>query len=212
MKIKVCGMKDPQNIKELACLPVDFMGLIFYPKSSRYAAGLTSIELNDSLSKGVKRVGVFVDEKVDVILSNIKKYDLDYVQLHGSESPDICKRIKMEYPHVGVIKVFSVSESFDFEDTKEYEAVSDYFLFDTKTPQYGGSGQKFDWSVLDSYKGSIPFFLSGGISSDDIEAIKSIKHPRLFALDLNSKFEVSSGYKNIELLKIFIDNLKNIKR
>lgn len=208
MKIKVCGMKKPENIQALAQLPIDYMGLIFYPKSPRYIQNLDS-SLLDVLPHTISRVGVFVNEDIEFLLKQIDKYKLSVIQLHGSESLEYCLKIKDKYSNLIIIKAFNVAESSDFAQMNQYEDVCSYFLFDTKTSQHGGSGLKFDWSILNEYKDNTPFFLSGGISAEDVEAIKKISHPKLYALDLNSKFELEPGLKNIPLLKQFINQLKN---
>lgn len=208
MKIKVCGMKNPENIQALAQLPIDYMGLIFYPKSPRYIRDLES-SLLDILPNTISRVGVFVNEDISSLLRLIEKYELSVVQLHGNESLEYCSNIKDKYPKLIIIKAFNVSESSDFIKMDQYEDVCNYFLFDTKTSQHGGSGLKFDWNILNEYIGNTPFFLSGGISAEDVEAIRKISHPKLYALDLNSKFELEPGLKNIKLLEQFINQLKN---
>lgn len=201
MKIKVCGMKYPDNINELATLPIDMIGLIFYPKSPRFVDSLSCQSLPN-----IKKVGVFVNANQNDIIDIAFRYGLDYIQLHGNESPEVCRALRS----VGiVIKAFSISVSADFEQTKEYDSVCDYFLFDTKTPYYGGSGQKFDWNILDSYKGNVPFLLSGGISPNDARSITSISHPQFEGIDLNSRFEVEPGRKNVELLRKFITEIRN---
>ncbi len=199
-------MKDPQNIEALGKLPVDFMGLIFYPKSPRYINDLDPQVLN-VLPKTIERVGVFVNEDIEVVSKQIAKYNLNKVQLHGQESAEYCSQCK-SLSDVEVIKAFNVSEEKDFEQTKEYETVCDYFLFDTKTKHHGGSGLKFDWSILEAYKGETPFLLSGGISVEDVENIKSLSLPKLYALDLNSKFETEPGIKDIPLIEKFIKELR----
>jgi len=206
LKIKVCGMKHPDNIKELNKLPVDYMGLIFYEKSPRYAGVLNPSDLDESLGTDKKKVGVFVNSDTDFILQIANKYSLDAIQLHGSETPEQTKELAK---HKTVFKAFSISEITDFEKVADYEDCADYFLFDTKTPQYGGSGQKFDWSILKHYKGSTPFWLSGGISVEDAKEIKSISHPKLFGVDINSRFEIEPGLKDIQLLKQFIKEIRS---
>lgn len=200
MKIKVCGMKNIGNMRELWQLPVDYMGLIFYAKSPRFIEPFDLSQL-DAMPENIKKVGVFVNAEIAYILDKVKRFNLDLVQLHGNESVAFCKQLSK---HVPIIKVFSVSEKSDIEDIQDYESVSRFFLFDTKTPEHGGSGVKFDWRILDAYRGKTPFFLSGGISADDVETIKSIQHPMLYGLDLNSKFEVLPAMKNIGLLEKFI--------
>lgn len=204
--MKVCGMKYPENIEELNKLSIDYMGMIFYQKSPRYIDYQLWQNVGNIDSSNIKRVGVFVNSGIDFIVEMIDKYKLDLIQLHGNESPDFCAQLNKFTP---IIKAFSISESSDFEQTKAYEGLRGYFLFDTKTPQYGGSGKKFDWAILDAYNGDTPFFLSGGISAEDIQQIKAIKHPRLYGVDLNSKFETEPGLKDIQLLDQFIKQLRN---
>lgn len=206
MKIKVCGMKYPENIEELNKLSIDYMGMIFYPKSPRYIDNQEWQAEANIHSSNIKRVGVFVNSTEAYIVEMIDRYKLDLIQLHGNESPDFCAELNEFIP---IIKAFSISESSDFEQTKAYEGLRGYFLFDTKTPQYGGSGKKFDWAILDAYDGDTPFFLSGGISAEDVEPIKAIKHPWLYGVDLNSKFETEPGLKDIQLLDQFIKQLRN---
>lgn len=208
MKIKVCGMKNPDNIEELSRLPIDLMGLIFYPKSPRYIGNLEQDVLK-VLPENIGRVGVFVNEETDNIRGAVEKYSLDYIQLHGNESAGYIDGLKQLFPAIKIIKAFSISEVSDFDRTGDYENVADYFLFDTKTSQYGGSGQKFDWSILDEYRGATSFFLSGGISYEDALLIKKLENDRIVGLDLNSKFEVEAGLKNIELLNRFIKEIKS---
>lgn len=196
-------MKYPDNIRDLALLPIDFMGIIFYNKSPRFIGESDVMEI---IPANIRRVGVFVNAEIHYIVQMTGRYNLDIIQLHGNESPDFCKELNKSTP---VIKAFSIANSSDFEQTKQYEDIVNYFLFDTKTPQYGGSGQKFDWNILNEYKGNTPFFLSGGISIDDIHRIKEIKHPQLYGLDLNSRFETEPGLKDIQLLKQFIKELKD---
>ncbi|PQL92944.1 phosphoribosylanthranilate isomerase [Apibacter sp. wkB309] len=206
MKIKVCGMKYPDNIEHLSLIPIDYMGFIFYPKSLRYIDKILP-ETILSQTKDILRVGVFVNEKIELIFSRIEKYKLDVIQLHGSEHPKYCSDLLRSFPNIKIIKAFSISSPNDLHSTKEYNSVCDFFLFDTKSTQYGGSGKKFDWSLMDFYAGELPFFLSGGISMEDVGKIKEIKHPKLYGLDLNSKFEIEPGRKNIELIKEFIEEI-----
>lgn len=194
-------MKYPDNIAELSQLPIDWMGIIFYEKSPRFV-GEKEIDL---ATTNLKRVGVFVNADLDYIVNKIETYKLDYIQLHGSESPDFCKGIRQVKP---VIKAFSIAQPDDFEKVENYKGTCDYFLFDTKTPQYGGSGEKFDWAILNQYKGDTPFLLSGGISADDAKAIEAINHPQMAGIDLNSRFEIEAGLKNINLLANFIKEIR----
>ena len=205
MLLKICGMKYSENIQEAAALKPDFMGFIFYPKSPRYAEPLDITAL-DALPPSIKKIGVFVNESKENILTIGYKYKLDGVQLHGSELVDMCRELK-KLGYI-VIKAFPIAEAYNFRVTKGYEGVCDYFLFDTKTESYGGSGVKFNWQILKEYKGETPFLLSGGIEADDAEAILKIEHPKFAGIDLNSKFEIKPGLKNISLLKEFISHFK----
>ena len=203
MLIKICGLKYPENIQAVSALKPDFMGFIFYPKSPRYADPL-DIKTLEALPPTIKKIGVFVNEDIENILTIAYKYKLDGLQLHGTELVDMCRKLKkLGYL---IIKAFPIAEAYNFKVTKAYEGVCDYFLFDTKTDAYGGSGVKFNWQILKGYKGETPFLLSGGIAVDDAEAIRKIEHPLFAGIDLNSKFELKPGLKNISLLKEFISN------
>jgi phosphoribosylanthranilate isomerase len=208
MKIKVCGMKSPSNIQAVATLQPDMMGFIFYPKSPRYAEPL-DVETLQSLPMSIKKIGVFVNETLENVLTTVYKYKLDGVQLHGIENAVDCKALREA--GLLVIKAFSIADASNFKVTVNYEGACDYFLFDTKTDAYGGSGLKFDWSILDQYRGQTSFLLSGGIAQDDAESILKIVHPRLVGIDLNSKFEVTPGLKDQQKLKQFLTELKQVK-
>ncbi len=208
MKVKVCGLRDPENVKELVELPIDYMGFIFYSPSPRYAKYL-EVEDVDLIPESISKVGVFVNEIPSRMFSYIDKYKLNAVQLHGNEEPRTCKFIKSKYPDIEIIKAFSISDSSEFNDIIQYEGICNYFLFDTKSAAFGGSGNKFDWSVLDNYKGNTPFFLSGGISIDDVNEISILNHPMLYGVDINSKFETSPGMKDVELVSLFVNELKS---
>ena len=203
IKIKVCGMKYPQNILEVEKLLPDFIGFIFYEKSKR----LVDEETFFVETQNIKRIGVFVNETIEVILDKINQNQLDGVQLHGDELPQFCELIK---PKSLVIKAFQVDENFDFNQLEAYRKYVDYFLFDTKSSDEnrGGTGKKFNWNVLENYKLSVPFFLSGGITNEDIEAIKNFYHPQLYGVDINSGFEESPAVKNIEKISTFIRDLR----
>lgn len=196
MLIKVCGMSAPDQLREIEP-NVDLIGFIYYHKSPRHVVSAPP-------TSGVKRVGVFVNAPLHHILYHIHTDQLDYVQLHGDETPDFCERIK---PFAKVIKAFGVSEEFDFRKLMDYERFTDYFLFDTKTELRGGSGQQFNWSVLNRYSGTTPFLLSGGISADSVERVKEIDHPRFIGVDLNSRFENAPGDKNTNLINQFIHEI-----
>lgn len=203
--IKICGMRDSQNIQEVAALKPDFLGFIFYPKSPRYAVTVDKAVL-EALPAGIKKVGVFVNESVEQMRQIAQEYGLDALQLHGGETPLQCLQLREE--GYLLFKAFSIAEASDFDILEDYDGCCDYFLFDTKTPQHGGSGQKFDWSLLDNYRGETPFFLSGGIDLDDVEVIKNIKHPKFVALDVNSRFEIEPALKDVVKLKRFFENIK----
>ena len=199
-------MKFPENIPEVGSLLPDFMGFIFWEKSSRYFDSEIPM-----LPKSIKKVGVFVDESIEIIQSKIDKYNLDCVQLHGNESVKFCQKLKV-LP-IEIIKVFSIKDNFDFEILKEFESVCDYFLFDTKGELPGGNGTTFDWNVLKKYPSSKPFFLSGGIGIEEIKVLKEYKLP-IYGIDVNSKFETEPGLKNTELLKSFQSQIEilNLKK
>lgn len=204
--IKICGMKYPDNILEVGSLLPDYMGFIFWEKSARYFDGTMP-----DLPKSIKKVGVFVNESTEVILAKAQKYNLQAIQLHGQESVAFCSDLKSKMDaSIEIIKVFSVSDSFDFRVLEAFETVCDYFLFDTKGKLPGGNGTTFDWKVLENYPSTKPFFLSGGIGIEEIKSIQEISKTNLpiYAIDINSKFEIKSGLKNEEKLKRFINNLK----
>ena len=204
MKIKVCGLKHPENIQSVAGLTPDYMGFIFYDKTPRYAKDVNP-DLIGALPQTVVKTGVFVNETMPVINTMIDEYGFSAVQLHGNESPEFCAELKGK---VTVIKAFGINENFDFEQLKPYADKVDFFLFDTKTPIHGGSGKTFDWGLLDSYTLEVPFFLSGGISLENLEEVKKIKHPQFYGVDLNSRFETEPGLKDIQKLQTAFDMLK----
>lgn len=193
IKLKICGLRD--NVADVAALEPDYIGLIFYPKSPRFVG--EDFELPE-IDRSIKKVGVFVNEELESVVAKANKYQLDFVQLHGDESPDYCRRIKEK--GVKSMKAFQMDEAFDFDVLKPYEAHVAYFLFDTKSKGYGGSGHTFDWSVLQKYSMEKQYFLSGGVSLENIEGLKGLDVSKIHALDVNSKFEVKPGLKNIEML------------
>ncbi len=195
-------MKYTGNRADVEMLPVDMLGFIFYPASKRYVGDNPDTSLFDSEKQ---KVGVFVDENVFDILARVKNIGIKWIQLHGRENPKTCQILKKQ--GLKIIKAFNVDESFKFESTQSYEKVVDYFLFDTKSKIPGGSGQKFNWEILNKYNGNTPFFLSGGIGPEDAIEIKRIDHPQLTGVDLNSGFEEDPGLKNIEKLKNFIEQI-----
>ena len=302
MKVKICGMRDPENIRAAANLPIDLMGFIFYEKSSRYVSstGILPVPAN------VQRVGVFVNADIDFVLEKIKIHQLNYLQLHGDETPEYCRDIQAEikasrtlpiaigikgeppalFPdseEIKLIKAFRVNDDFDFSQTKKYERYCAYFLFDTKkntnavlpptppesstgqaskggdemgafsskrgdeigdsppeekdmdvssfsrsekyTPlegasrpssppleggrgeEYGGTGKKFNWQLLQQYTGNTPFLLSGGIGAEDVQAVQNFSHPKFAGIDVNSKFEVKPALKDVGKIEDFLDEL-----
>ena len=206
MLVKVCGMREPENIEKVAQLGVDMMGFIFYPKSPRFASQSVARTAAD---KNVCRVGVFVNESVELISAKIQLFDLNAVQLHGNESRELCEQLHEQNGLLKVIKAISVSTAGDIQKYKEYVDAVDYFLFDTKCKTVGGSGQQFDWQVLENYDGDVPFILSGGIGPEDVERIRNFHHPKCIGIDLNSKFEMEPGLKDVEMLKTFLENIEN---
>lgn len=232
MIIKVCGMRDEDNIRHVAELGIDMMGFIFYPQSLRYVQMISAhagiipdyseerLRRNTGKAEAVKaavrlpkRVGVFVDDMPQNIITRVYNYDLDYIQLHGSEPRETCENLRRTIDpdiHAGIkiIKAISIAEADDLKRCDEYSGAVDMFLFDTKSSGVGGSGRHFDWSLLAEYKGDVPFLLSGGIGPDDVPAIRQISHPRFAGIDVNSRFETSPGVKDVALLRTFIDELR----
>ncbi len=205
LKLKVCGMKFPENISDLVKLDIDYIGFIFYDKSQRYVGDILKIKELTIPFKIIK-TGVFVNSEKEYIDSKIELFGLQAVQLHGNESPDICSYYKDS--GLIVIKSFSIDEDFNYSILNKYKKVCDYFLFDTTSKKFGGSGKKFNWAILDKYDNSKAFFLAGGISSIDEKMVQSVLKYNVHAIDLNSRFEIAPGLKNIELLKVFIENIK----
>ena len=202
MIIKVCGLNNGDNINQLMKLDLDFMGIIFYEKSSRFFSPAV-------LPKSEKKyVAVFVDESLDVIKKLINIYKFEYVQLHGNEDEKFCKELSS---FCNVIKAFRIDDTFDLNDIEKYSKYCKYFLFDTFTESYGGSGKKFNWDLLLNYDHKKDFILSGGINFELISSIKKLKNqlPNLIGVDLNSKFEIKPGLKDINRVKKFIKSIKN---
>lgn len=198
--IKVCGMTDADNIRQVEALDVDMLGFIFYPKSPRCVCHLPAY-----LPTQAKRVGVFVNETKDNILMYADRFELDYIQLHGNESPEYCHALRQQ--GLPIIKAFPVATVKDLLPTADYQDVCDYLLFDTRTTQYGGSGNQFDWNLLQSYQGNVPFLLSGGINSYSARALNEFHHPRLAGIDINSRFETRPGLKDVERIREFLKQL-----
>ena len=203
MIIKVCGMREQENIRDVETLDVDFLGFIFYSKSSRYVDA-KSLEAIRKCTK--PKVGVFVNEVFGDILDKAKLYNLDYLQLHGNETSDLCGELQQR--GYSIIKAFSIASADDFKSVGDYSDCCDYFLFDTKCAGYGGSGQRFDWSLIDEYKGSVPFLLSGGLNSDCCEDLIRLNHDKFAGIDLNSGFEASPAMKDVGRLRDFIESIR----
>lgn len=201
-------MRHSPNMEEVAKLPIDMMGFIFYPTSPRHAEGILEKSALLNLPSSLQKVGVFVNNDLQETLNTLEKYSLQFAQLHGSETPEYCERVKDR--GYNVIKVFSVDQNMDFGTTKKFEGLVDYFLFDTKSPKHGGTGEKFDWDILQKYKGSEPVFLSGGIlPTDGIQILEIVdKFPWVKGVDLNSRFEFEPGLKDTQKLDLFIHTLK----
>lgn len=201
MIVKVCGMREPDNIRDVEALHPDMMGFICWDKSPRYVTAVPSY-----MPKCL-RVCVFVNPSFNYALQMADSLKADYLQLHGSETPDFCQELK-QATGLKIIKAISIANPADIEKSKKYQGVADILLFDTKCATVGGSGVKFDWSVLENYDGTTPFLLSGGITPGDAEAILSITHPMFAGVDLNSGFESSPAVKEISKLKNFITDIR----
>ena len=205
MIVKVCGMRDPQNIRAVEALGVDWIGFIFHPHSPRYVE-----RIPDYLPSKAARVGVFVNASVREIVERTERFGLNAVQMHGHESPDFCCSLRGKLPAGTILlKALPVADSGDMERAMRYQDCCDYLLFETPSPAYGGSGRQFDWSLTDRYSGSLPFILSGGIGPGSIAALRTLHHPRWAGIDLNSRFETEPGIKDTASLQEFITELKN---
>ncbi|WP_406827193.1 phosphoribosylanthranilate isomerase [Pedobacter sp. KACC 23697] len=206
LKLKVCGMRLAANIAAVAGLQPDYLGFIFYEQSPRLISDV-SAELIKYIPAEIKTAGVFVNEELEKVKDKVNTLKLKAVQLHGSELPEYATALKLSFPDVEVIKAFGIDEDFDFSALEAYLGTVDYFLFDTKTKAHGGSGKTFNWSVLDRYTYTKPYFLSGGIDLEHTNAIKNIKDDRLYALDINSRFETEPGLKDADKIKEFIKEM-----
>ena len=229
MKLKVCGMKFIENVQQVAELQPDYLGFIFYEKSKRNFEGIIP-----ELPRSIKKTGVFVNEHIEIVISLVEEYQLDAIQLHGDESVEYVKELQIQLAQrralfieenkqqrkkknrhfiadekVEIIKVFGIKDTFDFDLLTPFLDLVDYFLFDTKGKERGGNGVQFDWQVLEKYPFEKPFFLSGGIGLKDIEAVQKIINSDLpiYALDVNSKFEIEPGLKNVNEVKNFKNKL-----
>lgn len=211
-------MRDADNIREISALGVDMIGLIFYPPSPRYVQQFSSgagiiPDYAPDMGKTPLRVGVFVDDMPQNIVTRVYNYKLDYIQLHGNEPRETLENLRATIdpdikPNIKIIKAISVSSAEDINKYKEYVGAADLFLFDTKCKTVGGSGEQFDWQVLQAYDGDVPFLLSGGIGPDDAERVRNFHHPKCIGIDLNSKFEMEPALKDVEKLKQFLVKVK----
>ena len=212
MKVKVCGMKHPENINLLTNLDIDYMGFIFYKKSPRY------VDVDVEIPEPIQKVGVFVNEDIDFILDKVKTFSLNIIQLHGHETPMFCEELtqsisEIEGDEVKLWKVFSIKTLSDFEAIEDYSAFVDAYLLDTKGKYKGGNGEKFDWQLLKSQVFSKPIILSGGIELKDAKKLNQLFTDGLIAgVDINSGFEDEPGLKNITLVKQFLQNLRTYEQ
>jgi len=200
-------MRDKENIRQLCELAPDFIGFIFYPKSKRYVGDKIDNAILNTIPESIQKTGVFVNEDIEKLKELVAINKLNAVQLHGDESPEYCSEIKKS--DITTIKAFRVNNDFNFSLLERYKKSIDYFLFDTYTEQYGGSGKKFNWEILNNYDYVTPFFLSGGISIEDVNQIKLLKGLNIYALDINSKFEIEPALKDINKVKTFINRIRN---
>lgn len=200
-------MREPDNIKALVKLKPDFIGLIFYPKSKRYVSDSLAAEISPLIPKDIQKVGVFVNATAEEIEKKTERFGLNMLQLHGNEQPEFCESLK----HLGlpIIKAFGIDEGFNFKKTKDYSVACDYFLFDTKSVQYGGTGKKYNWEILGNYTGKTPIILSGGIGPEDSGILEKLKELPLAFIDINSRFEIDPALKDIKLLQNFFSKLKH---
>jgi phosphoribosylanthranilate isomerase len=210
MNIKVCGITQFKQLQQLDALNIDYAGLIFYKDSPRYMGDKITGKQVKEADFDIKKVGVFVNPGYSELLDTIDEYGLDIVQLHGNETPEMCEDLSAE---VEVIKAFRIAgdQSINIDEmVMPYDAACDFYLFDTAglKENFGGTGQQFDWSVLKKAKIEKPFFLSGGIGRDDAEKVKAFKHPDFFAIDVNSKFEMAAGVKDMAAILKFLQGFK----
>ena len=210
MLVKICGLRDPENIRQVAAIPgVDLVGLIFYPPSPRYVDSEETAKVVSALTT-VKVAGVFVNETPEEVVRKAAQYHLGFIQLHGSEAPEYLSALRTLLPAgIKLIKAFSIQTEADLLQTSGYETHCEYLLFDTPTSGYGGSGRSFDWNILQYYTGSTPFLLSGGIGPDSLTTLHHFHHRLWAGIDLNSRFESVPAVKDTELLSGFIQNIKN---
>lgn len=204
VQLKVCGMREAENILQVAMLHPAYMGFIFYPKSPRYVGD--NFEIPTGVPSTIKRVGVFVNESTEKMIDKVQQLGLDYLQLHGRESAKQCAELKKA--GIKIIKVFSVDDTMDFDSTEPYKGIVDFFLFDTKGKYHGGNAKTFNWDVLKKYDQQVPFFLSGGIGHDNI-SLNRFEGMNLHAVDVNSGVEIQPALKDIHKInsiKLILDS------
>jgi len=204
MLIKVCGITDQEFLHRIDEMQINFIGFIFYQQSKRYIADKIPDDQILSIPKHIKKVGVFVNEKIENIIDIANHYHLDFIQLHGDEDVSFINQLSKK---IQIIKAFRIDKDFEFEKLTPYESDCAYFLFDTRDQLHGGTGKKFNWELLQKYKGNTPFLLSGGIKPKDTQQIKEFNHPMLIGIDINSGFETKPGIKDINQIKIFLNHL-----
>jgi len=203
VKLKICGMRDVENIREVSAFQPDYMGFIFYDKSPRFVGH--DFVIPSEFPMKINRVGVFVNHTLQSVNNTMNTHQLQYAQLHGDESISYCEELKQL--GVKIIKVFRIDEDFDFAITKQFESLADFFLFDTKGKLYGGNARPFDWNLLNQYNHALPFFLSGGIHPENIRELKNISSLNLHAIDVNSGVEDHPGLKNVNKISEIINQL-----
>ncbi len=209
MKIKVCGMRDADNLQDVAALNPDFIGFIFYDQSPRFVGDTLDEGVVKALPRAIRKVGVFVNASPDYILRMVKKYDFQYVQLHGTETPDFCRSLRNR--GISLIKAFRVDGSFNFSMLNNFKAHCDFFLFDAKGEQPGGNGVSFDWSVMQNYDNEKPFFISGGIGLHNLDQLEQLKGLKLYGVDVNSQVETSPGVKDVDKVGQLIARLRPVE-
>ena len=209
MKLKVCGMRDADNLKDIAALGPDYIGFIFYDQSPRFVGDTLDETLVKSLPRSIRKVGVFVNASPDYILRMVKKYDFQYVQLHGTDTPEFCRSLRNR--GINIIKAFRIDDSFNFSMLNNFKAQCDFFLFDAKGDQPGGNGVTFDWNILSRYDNEKPFFISGGIGLSNVDQVNLLKGFKLYGVDVNSQVETAPGVKDVAKVKEILSYLRPIE-
>ena len=206
MKIKICGMREAGNLLAIADLNPDFLGFIFYEQSVRCVRDALAATVLHGLPQSICKVGIFVDADLDEVCRAATRYHLDFVQLHGAETPAYCQQARAQ--GLRLVKAFAVDDAFDFAQLDAYASVCDYFLFDTKGELPGGNGTAFDWTVLNHYTGAVPFFLSGGLGLATVDQLTEFRHPQLCGFDFNSQLETAPGLKDVAATRQVIERLR----